>query len=787
MMKKLLSFVIVLAMILSMVSTLGAVAVSAADEPSGWELLQTAVQGIVVDDNEYFYIEETDANRRIFLIKDIECDYQTLGGINVSSNSSIMIVLSGHKIDRKLQNSQATNGGFVIKVESGSTLYIYDNTANGMITGGNNTESGGGIYVESGAALEFITGLAVSNNKAKNGGGIYGETNAVIGLGYPGVKLNANTASEKGGSIYNEGSIVGKAIISSSSAITGGGIYNEGYCEISGTMETCNATNGGAAYVAAGGWFEFAGMKISTCSAVDCGGAVYVEYGGTATFINNGKISECFATNAGGAIWNNGAIGFENATISDCEITNGQGAGVYNGETATVFLGNIVKVLNNKIGDVDNNLYISEGTMVKFGTGEDVTAPAFGMKVGITIYTEPAIGSPVKITTNGAAEYAKYLVSDSSSYGVILKDGHLELSVAFGITYKDKGDVTFSGTHDAGYPTEHFYGADTTLKSATKDGYIFEGWFTTSDCSGVAVTTLGAAVFTSDITLYAKWAKVPDPAPVYYGGSETYYDVNVAASENGTLSVDKKNTYSGGTVKVTVTPKVGFTLETLTVLDRNGKEIEVKETTTKNQYSFKMPSRNVTVSATFMEDNTILNYCVDVKSTDYFYESVIWSYENEICNGVDALHFCPNATMTRAQAVTLLWRIAGEPVVNYFMRFKDVESERFYTEAVRWAASEKIASGYSTETFGVNDPVTREQFATMIYRYVQKKGQGFTGSWMFLLPYNDRADISEWANEAAHWCSMKGIINGKAGNIFDPQGLATRAEAVTMLYRWMEN
>ncbi|MDO5331191.1 MAG: S-layer homology domain-containing protein [Bacillota bacterium] len=272
---------------------------------------------------------------------------------------------------------------------------------------------------------------------------------------------------------------------------------------------------------------------------------------------------------------------------------------------------------------------------------------------------------------------------------------------------------------------------------------------------------------------------------VYNGGGETYYDIKTTESTNGTFTVDKNSMYSGGTVTITVTPNLGYTLETLTVVDKNGKEIEVKDLGN-DKYSFKMPARNVEVSATFMEDNTILNFCVDVKASDYFYKSVLWAYTNEICHGVDELHFNPNGKVTRAEAVTMLWRIAGEPYVNYAMQFKDVESSRYYTEAVRWAASEKIAVGYSETKFGTKDLLTREQLAVMIYNYAKKQGEGFTGAWMFLLPYNDRAKVSEWADEAAHWCSMKGVINGKDGNLFDPQGTATRAETVTMLQRFYD-
>ena len=103
-----------------------------------------------------------------------------------------------------------------------------------------------------------------------------------------------------------------------------------------------------------------------------------------------------------------------------------------------------------------------------------------------------------------------------------------------------------------------------------------------------------------------------------------------------------------------------------------------------------------------------------------------------------------------------------------------------------WAAAEKIVSGYDAEHFGPNDPVTREQLATILYNYAKYKGQGFSGSWMFLLDFVDRTDISSWADEAVHWCSMKGIVTGKDGKVFDPQGKATRAEAAAMVQRFCE-
>ena len=125
-------------------------------------------------------------------------------------------------------------------------------------------------------------------------------------------------------------------------------------------------------------------------------------------------------------------------------------------------------------------------------------------------------------------------------------------------------------------------------------------------------------------------------------------------------------------------------------------------------------------------------------------------------------------------------------MVNYAMSFDDVASDTWYTEAIRWAASEGIVNGYSDTAFGPNDNITREQLATILYRYEQKNGGGFKGMWMFRMDYVDLAEVSDWAYEAMCWMNMNSIVNGKPGKVLDPKGNATRAEAATMLYRYCD-
>lgn len=176
----------------------------------------------------------------------------------------------------------------------------------------------------------------------------------------------------------------------------------------------------------------------------------------------------------------------------------------------------------------------------------------------------------------------------------------------------------------------------------------------------------------------------------------------------------------------------------------------------------------------------------DVADTAWYADAVQYVYENGLMTGVSESEFAPNGTATRGQIVTILWRLAGSPVVNYAMRYADMDEGAWYGEAVRWAASTGVVTGYSESSFGPNDAITREQLAAILYRYVKTQGQGFTGMWYFPLRYDDAASISSWAGEAMHWCVMKGLLNGTSETTLSPQLTATRAQLATILQRFCE-
>ncbi len=258
-------------------------------------------------------------------------------------------------------------------------------------------------------------------------------------------------------------------------------------------------------------------------------------------------------------------------------------------------------------------------------------------------------------------------------------------------------------------------------------------------------------------------------------GSSATYAVSVDTAKNGSVSVSPKNASKGTTVTVTTTPDKGWTLETLTVLDKNGKEVELTIVTAGEKYTFKMPSGKVTVSATFMEDNTMLNYFADVTASDYFYDAVLWAAENGITKGVDDLHFAPNNTCTRAQIVTFLWRAAGSPEPKSVSSFTDVASDSYYAKAVAWAVENGITNGTGDGVFSPDEVCTRAQSVTFLARALGGKAVASTS-------FSD-VPADSWYAGAVAWAAENGVTEGIGGGLFGSGNNCTRGQIVTFLFR----
>ena len=262
------------------------------------------------------------------------------------------------------------------------------------------------------------------------------------------------------------------------------------------------------------------------------------------------------------------------------------------------------------------------------------------------------------------------------------------------------------------------------------------------------------------------------------GGSSSYPITVPGKTENGTVTVSPRSAEKGDSVTITVKPDSGYQLDDLAVTDKNGKELKLTDKGN-GKYTFTMPSGKVKINATFTKEAEPSPFS-DVSTSAYYYEAVKWAQEKGITGGVGSSLFAPNQPCTRAQIVTFLWRAAGSPVVNYRMPFTDVDEGAYYAEAVRWAASCGIVTGLTETTFGTNGVCTRAQAAAMIYRCAQAQGKGFTGAWMFHLPFTD---VPEWAYESVAWCYMNSVTTGVSETAFAPGNDCTRAQIVTFLWR----
>lgn len=322
-------------------------------------------------------------------------------------------------------------------------------------------------------------------------------------------------------------------------------------------------------------------------------------------------------------------------------------------------------------------------------------------------------------------------------------------------------------THTHNDPLTHVLAKDPT----TSEVGNIEYWYCAA-CGRYFADSTGAKEITKADTVI--------PKRHFSGSSSSSYPITVPdKTENGSVAVSPKTASKGSTVTISVTPDSGYVLETISVTDKNGNDLKLTDKGN-GKYTFTMPGGKVEVKVTFMEDNSVLNFFYDVPNDAYYYEAVKWAAENGITGGIGNSLFAPNQPCTRAQIVTFLWRAAGSPVVNYLMPFTDVDEGAYYAEAVRWAASSGIITGLTETTFGTNGVCTRAQAAAMIYRYAQAQGKGFTGAWMFHLPFTD---VPEWAYESVAWCYMNGVTTGVSETAFAPGNDCTRAQIVTFLWR----
>ncbi len=273
------------------------------------------------------------------------------------------------------------------------------------------------------------------------------------------------------------------------------------------------------------------------------------------------------------------------------------------------------------------------------------------------------------------------------------------------------------------------------------------------------------------------------------GGGSTGTDKYAVSTENtigGTIQADPVSASSGETIRLTLIPETGYEPDKITVTDSAGNSVDL--TGSGSSYSFTMPAASVTVKATFQKvtdpDTKELPF-TDVTSEVWYEDAVKYVYENGLMSGTTDTLFRPDSTTTRGMIVTVLHRLEGKPS-SAASSFTDVKLDQYYAEAVSWAASNNIVNGYDNSRFGPDDPITREQMASILYRYAAYKGYDTTAPDN-LSGFTDAAQISSYAKTAMQWANEKGLVTGVGSSTLQPKGNATRAQIATILMRFCEN
>lgn len=336
------------------------------------------------------------------------------------------------------------------------------------------------------------------------------------------------------------------------------------------------------------------------------------------------------------------------------------------------------------------------------------------------------------------------------------------------------------------------------------DGYITKDKEVQNAIVGNLVEAVGLASYDntfvlSDGTPVYPRIRIRDRADVVCTAGETPVETwsITYVTDGGTINGEYPTTYTKGTVTVLPTnvTKPGYTFLGWFTAYTGGvqvKQIEATETGDKTFYArwqkTVLPPPPVTPGTPVTPARPAAPVGLpfaDVSGSDWFYNDVRYVYEKGIMDGTGADRFSPNAPLTRAMIVTILYRMAGSPSVSGSSDFTDVAAGKWFAKAVAWAAANGIVNGYGDSLFGPNDPVTREQLAAILYRYAVYGGMTAVTLEENLGSFADTAQLSAYAIQAMNWAVGQGLINGSGSNLV-PKAQATRAQVAAIIHRYLE-
>ena len=772
----------------------------------------------------------------------------------------------------KIANNTATKNGGGIEVSNHSML---------TMTGGNvfNNQSsglGGGIH-DSGAAATYdgttekttlsISNVTFENNSATNGGAIYcKDSNSVVSIEQCVFSENQAT-SGNGGAIQNAGenlTITGCTISENTATSNGGGLYSSGKVSLSDTSVTNNTatTNGGGIYVSSANMVELSGKVVvkdnstSSTGATDKGNLFVdhatreaaikkvgdlsgseIHFGLTGYYYDDSEQNHVDKTVLSGseessAVANDAMYMYCDAESyapyfdsTDNTIKVGSAATItFNENHGESPKTSTQKVSAGKGTTLAPNPFIYPGhTFTGWNTSSDGKGTAYADKANIsasanvTLYAQwnaRQLSSIEVAAQNANVPYGTILSADYFTVTAVYDNGEREAVAEFSVSPSTplttpgtvQVTVTYQGkTQTCGITVDKASQAAPTSAPTLKDRTYTSITLNTVEpnANGAAAqyskdggkTWQDSAEFTdltsnTTYTFAVRYAeKVPYAASgasataefstLRYssgGGSSnsgSSYAVSAPSAKNGDVTVSPKNAKKGDIVTITVTPDKGYELDTITVKDASGNKLKLTDKGN-GKYTFTMPASKVTVSAEFVEEQAASTFA-DVPTDAYYAKAVEWAVKNGITNGMDNGLFGSNDPCTRGQIVTFLWRAAGSPEPKTTSSFADVAASSYYAKAVAWAIENGITTGTGDGTFSPDATCTRAQAVTFLARALNAKAAGKA-------EYSDVPADSYFADAVA-WAAANGVTEGVGGGLFGPDNNCTRAQIVTFLYR----
>lgn len=549
--------------------------------------------------------------------------------------------------------------------------------------------------------------------------------------------------------------------------------------------------------------------RATTSLTVTDNAIVDARNGGiSAKQISNPINTDISATGSSGGIVFDGKNGtvYGNVTLQE-DLDIGEGESLTLDGGARLNAGNYNVIVDG--GTLDENLANSLGNNVKYAP-TIVTPPADksvtkGKTATFTVNatgTEPLSYQWQQSTDNGSGwTNIDSATSDTYTTGKTTMDmsgtqyrcvvtgyGTAAESNAATLTVQKAYAVTVNGSYaqttGAG---SYAKDATVTIDAGTRSGYTFNGW-TSED--GVTFANAGSAQTTftmpaNDTTITANWKKKSS------GGSVFFWDLKF--DTNGGSDIDTVTEWEYSTIDLDeyVPEKEGYKFVGWYADEDLTKEIDevylTQDTTVYAKWEKieeEVPEESEEVEET--EEPETISF-LDVKESDWFYEAVSYAVENGLMSGMSEDIFAPNTPLTREMLAVVLYNVEGQPESAGVNPFTDVKADIWYTDAILWANENGIVAGYDNSAYGVGDLITREQFATILYRYAQFKGYDTTQGGMAVREFSDYENISDYARPAMAWAVNAGIMGGMDDGTLMPQGKATRAEAATMLMNFCEN